>query len=29
VNAVAFGEDEAFHLGVPTAGLMAEVDAGL
>ena len=25
VNAVAFGEDEAAHLRVPTAGLVAEV----
>jgi len=29
VDAVALGEDEALHLGVPAAGLVTEVDAGL
>lgn len=26
---IPFGEDEAFHLRIPTAGLVAEVDSGL
>ena len=29
VDAVAVGEDEPLHLGVPAAGLVSEVDAGL
>ena len=29
VDAVALGEDEALHLGVPAAGLVAEVDTGV
>ena len=29
VDAVALGEDERLHLGVPAAGLVAEVDSGL
>ena len=29
VDAVALGEDEALHLGVPTTGLVPEVDAAL
>ena len=29
VNAVAFGEDETLHLGVPTAGLVTKVNAGI
>ena len=29
VDAVALGEDEALHLGIPAAGLMPEVDAAL